>query len=165
MTRQGAGEKEMDMQANEVSHSPIQFGKPHTAPPAERPVGRSIKRGLLSRCPACGKGKLFRSYVKPVDTCAACGEDLSPQRSDDFPPYLVITIVGHITLGGYMMTDLVWSLTTWQHLAIWVPVTILSALLLLQPIKGGVIALQWAMRMHGFNDKVEEPAPASDTVA
>lgn len=146
----------MNMQANETTGSTLHFGEAATSAPAERPLGRAIKRGMLSRCPACGTGRLFRSYVKSVDHCAACGEDYTHQRADDLPPYLVITIVGHIVLGGYMATDLVSSLTTWQHLAIWVPITIVLSLLMLQPVKGGVIGLQWAARMHGFDDKPAE---------
>lgn len=145
------------MQANENEGSTVHFGDTAAATPAERPVGRSIKRGMLSRCPACGSGRLFRAYVKPVDHCAACGEDYTPQRADDLPPYLVITIVGHIVLGGYMATDLVWPLANWQHLAIWTPITLILSLLLLQPVKGGTIGLQWALKMHGFGDKPDEP--------
>ncbi|HEV7250909.1 MAG TPA: DUF983 domain-containing protein [Shinella sp.] len=149
------------MQANETS-STLQFGDTASIAPAERPLGRAIKRGMLNRCPACGTGRLFRSFLKPVDNCAACGEDYTHQRADDLPPYLVITIVGHIVVGGYMMTDLVWPLTTWQHLAIWTPITLILALLMMQPVKGGVIGLQWAAKMHGFNDK---PAEAEATPA
>ncbi len=54
----------------------------------ERPLGRSIKRGMLNTCPACGSGKLFKSFLKPVDNCAACGEAMHHHRSDDLPPYL-----------------------------------------------------------------------------
>jgi uncharacterized protein (DUF983 family) len=55
-----------------------------------------------------------------------------------------------------MMTDLTWQINTWQHLAIWTPITLILSLLLLQPIKGGTIGLQWALRMHGFSDKPAE---------
>ena len=34
----------------------------------------AIGRALLGRCPACNDGKLFRSYLKQVENCAACGE-------------------------------------------------------------------------------------------
>ncbi len=124
----------------------------------ERPLNRSIMRGLLNRCPACGSGKLFRAFLKPVDRCEACHEDYTPQQADDLPPYLVIVIVGHITLGGFMMTDMVfteWS--SWFHLAIWVPITLLLSLVMLQPVKGGVIGLQWALKMHGFGGANNEP--------
>lgn len=134
--------------AAEVTH----YGGPQQA---ERSLGRSIKRGLLCTCPRCGEGKLFRAFLKPVDRCAVCDEDLSHQRADDLPPYLVIFIVGHVALGGFMMTDMVWMVSMWTHLAIWVPIAILSGLLTIQPIKGGVIGLQWALRMHGFGDEDE----------
>ncbi len=142
---------------SEQTSTPIRFGDQDDS---ERPIGRSIMRGLLNTCPACGSGRLFRAFLKPVDHCAACGEDISHQRSDDLPPYLVIFIVGHVTVGGYMMTDLVWTLPTWAHLAIWAPITLITALLCIQPIKGGVIGLQWALRMHGFGahkDEMEDP--------
>jgi uncharacterized protein (DUF983 family) len=38
------------------------------------------------------------------------------------------------------------------QLAIYLPITLVSALLLLQPVKGAVVGLQWAFRMHGFDD-------------
>lgn len=134
----------------------------------ERPVGRSIKRGLLNTCPACGSGKLFGRFLKTVHACEACGERLDEHRADDFPPYIVVTIMGHIVLGGFMMTEMILPLSNWGHLAIWVPITILGSLGLMQPVKGGVIGLQWALRMHGFGGHVDEPEdvlPASDRSA
>ncbi|OAP40434.1 hypothetical protein AU381_00530 [Sinorhizobium glycinis] len=134
----------------------------------ERPVGRSMKRGFLGKCPACGQGRLFRGFVKSVDACAACGERMDHHRADDFPPYIVVTIVGHLVLGGYMMTDLVLPLSTWQHLAVWAPVTLVSALVLMQPVKGAVIGLQWALKMHGFGgheDRPEDILPPRDPSA
>lgn len=127
----------------------------------ERPLGRSISRGMRCRCPACGEGQLFRSWLKPVDECRSCGEDISHQRSDDLPPYISITIVGHIAVGGFMATDTVLNIPMWAHFAIWVPITILLALLTIQPIKGGVIGLQWALKMHGF-DGAKKDRPSID---
>ena len=37
------------------------------------------------------------------------------------------------------------------------PLTVLLAVTTIQPIKGAVIGLQWAARMHGFGHN--EPAP------
>lgn len=132
----------------------IRYGDAETV---ERPLGRSIMRGLLNRCPACGSGKLFGKFLKPVDNCAACGEAMYHHRSDDLPPYLVILVLGHVVIGGYMLTDMVYPLPMWLTLTIWTPVTILTALLTIQPIKGGVIGLQWALRMHGFGGHGDDP--------
>ena len=123
----------------------------------QRSVGQAMKRGWFCRCPNCGEGKLFRAFLKPVDHCAVCGEDYTHQRADDLPAYLSIVIVGHIVVGGFMMTDMVWTLSNWTHLAIWTPLTVLLALATIQPIKGSVIGLQWAARMHGFGS--HEPKP------
>ncbi len=57
--------------------------------------------------------------------------------------------------GAFMGVQAMTELSTWAHLAIWVPVTILSSLVLLQPIKGATIGLQWALYMHGFGDDHE----------
>lgn len=122
----------------------------------ERPLGRSIKRGMLNTCPACGSGKLFKSFLKPVDNCAACGEAMHHHRSDDLPPYLTIVVIGHLIIGGYMATDLVWPMPLWLTFAIWTPITLLATLLIIQPIKGGVIGLQWALKMHGFGGQTDD---------
>ena len=134
---------------------------------SERPVGRSIMRGFLNTCPACGGGKLFRGFLKPVDNCPACSEEMFHQRADDLPPYLVIFVVGHVAVGGFMMTDLVFPMSMWLHLAIWAPLTALAGLFSIQPIKGGVIGLQWALRMHGFGGHEDDAAeiPGGDRSA
>ncbi len=123
-----------------------------------RPVVAAMKRGFRNRCPHCGEPGLFRAFLKPVDACAACGEEMHHHRADDLPAYLVALIVGHIMVGGWLMTETLWNLTSWEHLAIWSPITVAAAVLLLQPIKGAVIGLQWANRMHGFDDPENDPA-------
>lgn len=126
-----------------------------------RHVWGAIKRGLRGTCPACGSGRLFKGFLKPVDACAACGSEMHHQRADDLPPYLVIVVVGHVLLTAYMLTDHLLPPALWVQFAIWVPLTILLSFLIIQPIKGGVIGLQWALKMHGFggidpNDPVDE---------
>ena len=124
-------------------------GEHHTGRPA-RPLWSAMWRGALGKCPRCGEGKLFASYVKTVTECAHCGEEISHHRADDLPAYLVVVIVGHIVVGAFMGVEATSTLSTWQHLAIWIPLTIVSALALLRPIKGAVVGLQWALYMHGF---------------
>ena len=125
----------------------------------KRNVKTAMKRGFGGHCPKCGDGKLFRAFVKPVDHCAVCGEDYTYQRADDLPAYLVVLIVGHITVGGFMFFEMTTDWPDWLHLAIWVPITLIMALALLQPIKGAVIGLQWANYMHGFGGEDDRPEP------
>jgi uncharacterized protein (DUF983 family) len=128
-----------------------------SAPVDDRPLGRSIGRGTKCRCPNCGEGRLFRKFIKPVDQCEVCHEDYTHQRADDLPAYIVVLIIGHVMVGGFLGAELMFALSSWQHLAIWVPVSVLGALALLQPVKGGVIGLQWALRMHGFGGRDDQP--------
>ncbi|MBZ9760919.1 DUF983 domain-containing protein [Mesorhizobium sp. CA8] len=132
------------------------FGGEHHSGRIARPLWTAMKRGLLGRCPHCGKGKLFRAFVKPADRCEVCGEELHHHRADDLPAYLVIVIVGHIVVGSFMAVEATTTLSTRQHALIWVPLTVILAVTLLQPVKGAVIGLQWAFYMHGFGDEKDE---------
>lgn len=121
--------------------------------PVERPkreLGPAIRNGALGRCPHCGEGRLFRAFLKPVDTCAVCGEEIHHHRADDLPAYLVILIVGHIVVALFGAAEATTDLSTTVHFLIWIPLTLLLTLVLIQPVKGGVIGLQWALFMHGF---------------
>lgn len=124
---------------------------------ARRPVMSAMAGGFLGRCPRCGEGRLFRAFLKTEDACPSCQEELHHHRADDFPAYLVVFIVGHIVVGAFMGFELLFELSIWQHLAIWIPITILSALALIQPVKGAVVGLQWALRMHGFGGEENRP--------
>jgi uncharacterized protein (DUF983 family) len=116
---------------------------PHDLPQA-------MMRGFRCRCPACGEGKLFRAFLKVNDNCPACGEELHHHRADDFPAYLVIVIVGHIVVPLVLAVETNFAPSYWIHLATWLPLTLGLSLGLLQPVKGTVVALQWYLGMHGF---------------
>jgi uncharacterized protein (DUF983 family) len=126
------------------------FGGENHSGRRARPLMDAMMRGLLGRCPHCGEGRLFGSFLKTVDRCERCGEEMHHHRADDLPAYLVVVIVGHIVVGTFMGVEATTTLSMWQHLAIWVPLTIGSALALLRPVKGAVVGLQWALYMHGF---------------
>ena len=121
-----------------------------TSPIASRDVGGAIRHGLAGRCPNCGKGHLFGRYLKAASVCAECGERLDLHRADDLPAYLVILIVGHIVVGAMLAFETFGALPIWVQMLIWPSFTLVLALSLLQPVKGAIIALQWALRMHGF---------------
>ena len=120
-----------------------------------REVFPAVMKGVQNKCPSCGKGRLFKSFLKVEHECSGCGQELHHERADDFPPYIVIFIVGHIVVTALMMVEANWDLSMTTHVLMWIPLTIILTLLLLQPAKGGVIGLQWALRMHGFDGNGE----------
>jgi uncharacterized protein (DUF983 family) len=111
-----------------------------------------LLRGFLGKCPSCGKGRLFRAFLKVADRCPACGEELHHHRADDFPAYLVILIVGHVLVPLVLWVELHYGPSLATHLALWIPATLIMTLSLLQPTKGTIVALQWHAGMHGFAD-------------
>ncbi len=117
-----------------------------------RPVFQSILRGARFCCPGCGSRTLYSSYLKTSQTCTACGEELFHHRADDAPPYFTIFIAGHIILPLLMTVEMLYEPPLWLHFSIWLPLTIVLSLALLPVVKGALVGLQWALRMHGFED-------------
>jgi uncharacterized protein (DUF983 family) len=123
----------------------------------KRDVWTSIKRGFRGRCPRCGEGKLFRAFLKVDNNCSVCGLDFTPHRADDLPAYLVIVVVGHIVVPMALFIETNYSPPVALQLAIYLPFTFIASLALLQPVKGAVVGVQWALRMHGFDEQNPEP--------
>lgn len=115
-----------------------------------RKTWTSLTRGFSGRCPHCGQGKLFRSFLKVADRCDVCSEDFSHQRADDFPAYLVILIVGHLLVPIALVIETEYAPPYALQLAVWLPLALVLSLALLQPVKGAIVGMQWALRMHGF---------------
>ena len=125
----------------------------------KRDVWAAMKRGFRGRCPRCGEGKLFRAFLKTADSCSHCGQDFSAHRADDLPAYLVIVIVGHLVVPFALFVETNYSPPVPLQLAVYLPFTFLASLALLQPVKGTVVGLQWALRMHGFDENPPENIP------
>lgn len=133
-----------------------------TPPPsAETLPKRDIKvaliRGWRQTCPSCGEGALYRKYLKVADRCPSCGEELFHQRADDAPPYFTMVIVGHVVVGGVLILEKAVAPPSWVHLVIWLPLTVALSLWLLPRVKGALVGLQWALRMHGFGGATDDP--------
>ena len=115
-----------------------------------RDVIQAMWRGFCGRCPACGEGRLFRSFLKVNESCPECGEELHHHRADDFPAYLVIVIVGHILVPIVLLVETEIAPAMWISMTLWPLAALVMALGLLQPVKGAVVAIQWYGGMHGF---------------
>ena len=119
-----------------------------------------MRQGALCRCPNCLRGKLFNGFLTVCDKCNLCGEDYSHHRADDAPPYFTIFIVGHLVVSLVIWAEVTFRPELWIHMVIWIPLTIAMSLAFLRPIKGAIVALQWANYMHGFDPNSEPEIPA-----
>lgn len=101
--------------------------------------------------------------MKISDLCSNCGEELHHQRADDAPPYFTIFIVGHVVTPLVFIVERTWQPSYIIHAALWLPLVIGLTFTLMPMIKGAVVGLQWALRMHGFGverSSGESPEPA-----
>ncbi|MDC3401848.1 DUF983 domain-containing protein [Alphaproteobacteria bacterium] len=123
---------------------------------AKRKIWPAIWRGLKMRCPECGEGHIYRQYLKIRDDCPKCGLHLAGHEADDAPPYFTIFIVGHILVPTALIVERLYMPPLWVHAAIFSVLSMTTALLTLPLVKGGIVGLQWALRLHGFEQASDE---------
>ena len=113
-------------------------------------------RGWHRRCPQCGTGRLFTGYLTVATACPDCAESFAAQRADDGPAYLTILIVGHLMAPLFLWSYFKWEPAPAVMIAVFTAGTVGLSLYLLPRLKGALVALQWAKRMHGFG-RVDHP--------
>jgi uncharacterized protein (DUF983 family) len=102
--------------------------------------------GLAGRCPNCGEGPLFRGFLTVADRCDACGYDLGRADSGDGPAVFVILIGGFIVAFAALFTEIAYRPPIWVHLVVFLPLTVVVCGGLLRPMKGILLAAQFANR-------------------
>jgi uncharacterized protein (DUF983 family) len=117
---------------------------------ADRPMGEAMRRGWRRRCPSCGAGPMMRGYLSVRDACPVCGQELHHHRADDGPAYLTILIVGHLMAPLILFVFAEWRPDPLVLASIFSVGTVALSLFLLPRLKGMLVAIQWAKRMHGF---------------
>ena len=122
----------------------------------ERSRRTAMWRGMRGKCPQCGTKTLFRKYLKISDTCTSCGLALSGHQADDAPPYFTIFIVGHIIVPVALIVERSFTPPLYVHALLFSLLAVLVSLISLPMVKGAVVGLQWALRMHGFAPESED---------
>ena len=101
----------------------------------------TLARGIAGRCPVCGGSPIFAGYLSVRAQCPVCGTLLGEVPADDAPPWVTMFIALHLLIGLVVSLGEWTTLGTAATIAIVLPVSLLLCLLLLRPVKGGVIAL------------------------
>lgn len=105
-----------------------------------------LRAGVTGRCPRCGKGPLFAGNVMDLTVapaCTVCGLDFKFVDPGDGPAVFVIMLLGLLMLGLALFVEFTFKPPYWIHLAVFAPLTLVSAVGLLRPLKGLLIALQY----------------------
>ena len=108
------------------------------------PLWPKLKRGLAMKCPNCGKAKLFRTFLKPVEHCPSCGVNWGDVRADDGPAWGSMLVAGHLTAPVFHGIVFKTDIPTWASITVISLLLVLLCLALLQPIKGLFMAIIWA---------------------
>jgi uncharacterized protein (DUF983 family) len=103
----------------------------------------AIKAGIGGKCPRCGGGRLFSGYLKTAPSCTNCGLDYTFIDTGDGPAVFIIMIVGFIVVGLALYTEVNFNPPLWLHFLMWIPLTLILSLSMLQRMKGLMIALQY----------------------
>ena len=130
--------------------TPIRWQPDRTAPKPPWPVpslATALGRGLLGRCPVCGKGRIFAGFLRVAPLCGHCAAPLGLARADDAPPYFTILIVGHIVIPAMLITQKMADPPTWLLSVIFVPLTVILAIGLIRPVKGATVGLMLSFNM------------------
>lgn len=107
-------------------------------------VGRAMRRGLIGRCPNCGRGKMFSGYLSIMPQCLVCAAPLGRYRAADGPAFATMTVLG-LLLIPVMGIAYVRFRPDPLHMAGWVAVSFtLLTLLALRVTKGMIVGYLWA---------------------
>ena len=134
---------------------------------ASKPKGlflQGLRRGIAGKCPNCGQGKLYRSYLNVEPRCSVCSHDNIQYRADDAGPYFTILIVGHLVVGPMLFFPFIWKSPIALVLCTTLPIIAILTLVLLPVVKGGVIGARRAIRTGKGEGDAEAEAIGAPSV-
>lgn len=102
-----------------------------------------LASGWKGACPQCGKGRMFRSWLKVVDRCESCGLDYSFAAPDDGPAFFSLCLIALPLIAFPVWLQAVYDPPYWAHLVTSFPLLGFGCVLPLRPIKGWLIASQY----------------------
>lgn len=132
-----------------MTHEKAVSAMEHGSSSARPDLGLAIVRSLMGRCPNCGQGKLFASYLKPVARCAICGEAYGHICSDDAAPWLTILAVGIFGAPAILAVESHTTWPAWVSTVVWPLFAVGLGLLLLPRSKALLIGLIWFTHAPG----------------
>lgn len=103
----------------------------------------ALETGPFGRCPRCGKGHIFRGFLKIRDRCERCGLDYAFADPADGPAVFVQLFACVPGVIFIVMLEILARPPLWVHLLVGVPVVLLTTVLPLRPIKGWLVAAQY----------------------
>jgi len=102
-----------------------------------------LKSGWKGLCPHCGKGRMFKAWLKISDRCEVCGLDYRFAAPDDGPAFFSLCVVAFPLFFFVVWLQVAFDPPVWVHLIVSVPILGFGCVLPLRPIKGWLVASQY----------------------
>ena len=89
---------------------------------------------------------MFAGFLRLEDRCDVCGLELSSLNAADGPAFFAMSFVGIVVGFAALIVEIAYRPPIWVQLVMWPPVILVLSLVLLRPIKGVMVALQYRHR-------------------
>jgi uncharacterized protein (DUF983 family) len=96
-----------------------------------------------SKCPRCGKGKLFDGFLKLAPRCEVCDLDYSFADTADGPAFFAMMGMAVPVTAFAVWLELAYEPPLWVHAVTTLPVILLLCVLPLRFLKGALVASQY----------------------
>lgn len=117
--------------------------QPSHGQPGQWPRLSPVETGVRGLCPRCGKGHIFRGFLTVRENCEVCGLDYSFADPADGPAVFVQLFACVPGVIFIIMLEILSRPPLWVHIAVGIPVLILTTILPMRPIKGWLVAAQY----------------------
>lgn len=89
---------------------------------------------------------MFDGFLRVTDRCRVCGLDFSGHDAGDGPAVAGIFILGFLIVGLAALFERFMAPPLWLHAVIWIPLTLLGTVVMLRPLKGLTVGIQYKVR-------------------
>lgn len=114
-----------------------------------RELGTALHRGLRGRCPKCGGGRLFASFLVLRDSCGLCGFDIRRYAPAAGPAFLAMAIASVFLIPVLGLAAALFGPNPVALLVVGLAILPLLAVLLLRATKGAMVGYLWSFEVEG----------------
>lgn len=103
---------------------------------------KAVYFSLKNLCPYCGKGSLYKGYIRLQPKCSSCNASFDSFDSGDGPAFFVNALLCIIAGTISTILEISGGVAYWVHGVIWFVIIFGMTALLLRPTKSLIIGLQ-----------------------
>jgi uncharacterized protein (DUF983 family) len=113
-----------------------------------------------SKCPRCGKGKLFDGFLRLAKKCKVCGLDYSFADPADGPAFFAMMSMAIPATAFAVWLELTYEPPLWVHAVTSLPVMLLLCVPPLRFLKAALVASQYVNKAEEARFTIEPRKPS-----